>query len=97
VAERRKFTREFKLEVVRSILEGGKSIAQTSRELEIRRNQLQRWVAEYKADGQAPFPGSGHQKPAEEELARLRRELKRVQQERDILKKAIAIFSEEPR
>ena len=96
MAERRKFTKEFKLEVVKSILEGDMSISQAAQELDIRRSQLQRWVASYKADNQDAFPGSGHQKPEDEEITRLKRELQRVQMERDILKKAIAIFSDEP-
>ncbi len=56
MAERRKFCREFKLEVAQSIVDGGKSLAQVTRELEIRRNVLQRWVAQYKASGTQAFP-----------------------------------------
>ena len=97
MAERRKFTKEFKLELVKSILDGDMSISQAAQELDIRRSQLQRWVAAYKADKQEAFPGAGHQKPLEEENARLKRELAQAKMERDILKKAIAIFSDEPK
>lgn len=97
MAERRKFCREFKLEAVQSIVDGGKSLAQVSRELAIRRNVLQRWVAQYKAGGALAFPGSGQQQPEAAELAQLKRELRQVRMERDILKKAIAIFSSEPK
>ena len=95
LSERRKFTREFKLGVVKSILDGEMSLNQASRELDIRRNVLQRWMAAYRADPENAFPGSGQLKPDDEEIARLRRELRQAQLERDILKKAIAIFSKE--
>lgn len=97
MAERRKFTREFKIEAIKPIIEGEKSLTQVSRELDIRRSQLQRWRAGYQADPAQAFPGSGQLKPDEAEVAQLKRELKRTQMERDILKKAIAIFSKEPR
>ncbi len=97
MSERRKFTKEFKLEVVKSILAGEMSVSQAATELGIRRSQLQRWVASYKADAEDAFPGSGQQKPDEAEIAKLKRELKQAQMERDILKKAIAIFSKEPK
>ncbi len=97
MGERRKFTREFKLEVVRSIIEGEKSMAQVSTELGIKRSVLQRWRQQYELGGEQAFPGSGQQGPEDGELARLRRELKRTQMERDILKKAIAIFSQAPK
>lgn len=95
--ERRKFTKEFKFEVVKSILAGEMSVSRASKELGIRRSQLQRWVASYKADSEDAFPGSGQQKPDEAEIAKLKRELKQTRMERDILKKAIAIFSTEPK
>ena len=94
MSERRKFTREFKIEAVKPIVEGEKSLSQVSRELDIRRNMLQRWRDEYLADPEQAFPGAGQLKADEAEVARLKRELRRVQLERDILKKAIAIFSQ---
>jgi transposase len=97
LAERRKFSREFKVEALRAIIEGAKSLAQVSRELDIRRSVLQRWRDEYLADPEQAFPGAGQLKPDDAELARLKRELRRVTMERDILKKAIAIFSKEPK
>ncbi len=97
MAERRKYTREFKLEVVKSIVEGGKSLKQVSLELAIRQNLLQRWVAEYRNDPSNAFPGSGQLMPDDAEVAKLKRELREARMERDILKKAIAIFSKEPK
>jgi len=94
MSERRQFTREFKLEVVRQIVEGEKSLRQLSEELGIRRNLLQGWQQQYLADPQQAFPGNGQQKDADAELAELKRQLRRVTAERDVLKKAIAIFSQ---
>ena len=97
MSERRKFTREFKVEAIKPVIEGLKSLRQVSQELDIRLNVLQRWRDEYLADPEQAFPGSGQLKPDEAEIARLKRELKQTQMERDILKKAIAIFSKEPK
>jgi transposase len=94
MGERRKFTREFKIEAVRQIVEGEKSLTQVSQELGIRRTLLQGWRQQSLTDPEQAFPGSGQQTPADAEVAQLRHELKRVTAERDILKKAIAIFSQ---
>ena len=58
---------------------------------------LSRWVRESHAQPEGVFPGKGHLRPADEELRRLKREIEVVRQERDILKKALAIFSQEPK
>jgi transposase len=83
------------LEVVRQIVEGEKSLKQVSEELGIRRTLLQGWQQQYLADPEQAFPGQGQLRPEDAELAELRRQLKRVTAERDILKKAISIFSQE--
>ena len=97
MGERRKFTREFKVEAIRPVIEDEKSLSQVSRELSIRRSLLARWRDEYQDDPGQAFPGSGQLKPDDAELAKLKRELRDTQMERDILKKAIAIFSKEPK
>jgi transposase len=91
--EPRFYTREFKLEALRLSETSGKSMAQIARELGIPDGVLYRWRRQLREEPQTAFPGKGHQGELEEENRRLRRELERVQQERDILKKAIAIFS----
>jgi len=70
------------------------TIAQVSRDLGIGQNVLQRWKQQFTADPVQAFPGQGHLKPEAEELRQLRLENARLRQERDILKKAIAICSE---
>ena len=96
-SERRRYTREFKLEAVELSQQGDKSIAQVARDLGITPRSLYRWRSEVLADGEQAFPGSGRLKEPEEELRQLRRQLAMAEQERDILKKALAIFSKEKR
>jgi transposase len=91
-AEPRFYSREFKLEAVRLSETSEKSVAQIARELGISDGVLYRWRRQLQEQPEQAFPGKGHQSELEEENWRLRRELERVQQERDILKKAIAIF-----
>ena len=89
--------KDFKLEAVRLLENGQKPAAQLALELGIRRNQLYKWQAQLREQGEAnAFRGSGA-KPLSErsEIERLRQELKRVTEERDILKKAAAYFARE--
>ena len=93
--QRKKFSREFKLEAVNLVRERGVSIAQAARDLEINHNILRRWVKELGADPQHAFPGLGQMKPEQLEIDRLRKEVARLKAERDILKKAAAYFARE--
>lgn len=97
VRSRRSYTREFKVEAVRLAHESEKSVAQIARELGIHPTLLGRWIKQLEVDPEQAFPGKGHLKDRDEEVRRLRLELERVTQERDILKKAVAIFSKEPK
>ena len=86
--ERRKFTREFKLEAVRLIKERGVSYRQASHDLSVHQSQLRSWVKALAADPQQAFPGQGQMKPEQLEIAQLKREVLKLKAERDILKKA---------
>jgi len=90
--QRRSFSKEFKLEAVRLVLDEGGSIAQVSRDLGIRPALLGRWKQEYEHNQGNAFPGQGNLNP-EDELKQLRKENARLRMERDILKKAAVIFS----
>jgi transposase len=94
---RRKYDREFKLEAVRLSREAGRTVAGVARDLGINENQLHRWRSQLRQEGEGAFPGKGHQTPEQEELRRLRRQLADVTEERDILKKALAVFSRRPK
>ncbi len=85
--KRQAFTREYKLEAVRLSREGTKSVATVADELGIASNQLHKWRRDFEREGLAAFPGNGKLNSHDEELHVLRRELKRVTEERDFLKK----------
>lgn len=89
------FTRESKVEAVRRVVDQGKSPAEVARELDLGENMLRNWKRALAAEGDRAFPGKGCQPALEEELRRLRAEVKRLQTERGILKKAMAFFARE--
>ena len=93
--ERRRFTREFKLEAVKLVTEHGVTIAQASRDLDVNGTVLRRWVKEFGSDPEQAFPGHGQQKADQAEITRLRREVAKLKAERDILKKAAAYFAKD--
>ncbi|MEM7356998.1 MAG: transposase [Acidobacteriota bacterium] len=92
--KRRRFSREFKLDVIRMVTESGHRVVDVSKELDLRPDMVRRWVKQFTQDPELSFPGVGHQRARDAEVAKLRRELSRVREERDILKKAVAIFSD---
>lgn len=97
---RRKYDAKFKAEAVELLLNSDKSIAEVSANLGVERSCLGRWRQEY-LEGRDGGGGKVHEtgrKPAdlEQENRRLRKELRQVTQEREILKKAISIFSRDP-
>ena len=89
-----RYTREFKLEAVRLALQGERPMKETAQELGVHPNILYKWVREHKAEPVMAFPGKGRLKADEEEIAGLKRDYERVKMERDILKKAMAIFTQ---
>lgn len=91
VAERRKYTEEFKREAVRLMETSGKPIAELARDLGINDNNLYRWRGLYGSQALDNPNGSVAEMAAE--LKRLRREVEVLRQERDILKKAMSIVS----
>jgi transposase len=84
---RRLFPREFKVEAIKLITDQGRSNALAAHHLGIAENLLRKWKKALDAQGGQAFPGKGNLPPLEEELRRLRAENKRLQMERDILKK----------
>lgn len=89
----RNYDQEFKLNAVKLYKESGRSLKSISDELGIAATTFHKWVQTYKQEGEASFPGKGHVKSSDAELLALRKELHHVRLERDILKKAVAIFS----
>src|SRR4029079_5072473 len=93
--QRRSYTSEFKVEAVKLVTEKGYSVAEAARSLGIGENLLRNWKQAIEGQGDQAFPGKGNLPAIEEELRRLRAENKRLQMERDILKKATAFFAKE--
>ena len=88
---RRKYDKEFKQGAVK--LSEQKGVPEVAKNLGVPENRLYRWRQQLQNDGGAAFPGHGRLKPREEEIRRMERVLADVTEERDILKKALAIFS----
>ena len=93
--DRKSYTREFKLEAVRLLDESDQPITDIARQLGVRRNLLYKWRETLSEKGEASFPGSGRKLDYEQDNIRLKRELARVKEERDILKKAAVYFAKE--
>ena len=92
---RKKYSKEFKLDAVSLVSEQGYSRAEAARSLDLNANMLGRWIKEHKTeDGQA-FRGNGKLTPEQEEVRALRAQVKRLQMEKDILKKATVFFAKE--
>ncbi|WP_156947059.1 IS3 family transposase [Bradyrhizobium sp. WSM3983] len=92
--QRRKFSREFKVEAVKLVRERGVSVAQAGRDLGVHENVLRKWVKEFGSDPVQAFPGHGQMKPEQLEIERLRREVTKLKAERDIPKKGRCLLRE---
>jgi transposase len=92
---RKRYSREFKIETVRKILETGQSQAEVARELDISANTVCRWKQQYQVEQKEAFPGTGRQTSSAALVSRLRRENERLRQERDFLKKTAIYFAHE--
>ena len=91
---RRQYSEEFKKDAVGHSLTSEKTVVEVAQDLGIAHSNLRRWRTQYGKNGELASPGNGKQRltPQEEEIRRLKKELYEVRQERDILKKVVAIF-----
>ena len=94
---RKHFTPEFKREAVQLVESGTRPASEIPRELGIARHQLYKWQTELRARGHGAVSASGARKERITEIARLKRELARVTEERDMFKKAAAYFARQSR
>lgn len=94
-APRKSYTREFKVEAVRLMETCGKPVAQLERELGLSESILHHWKRQLAREGDEAFPGKGHLSSTDELIRQLRRDNEILRQERDILKKALGICSQE--
>jgi transposase len=91
--KRRKFTKEFKVEAVKLVVDEGMKQGDVARDLGIKPDVISRWVMAYERDAEEAFPGKGRLKPQEQRIKALEEEVRRLRMERDILKKATAYFA----
>jgi transposase-like protein len=94
--KRRKFTSEFKAEVVQLCRAGDRSIAQVAKDLDLTETAVREWVKQAKID-EGNGPEGALTTAEKQELAQLRREVRVLREEREILKKAAAFFAKESR
>lgn len=94
---RKKYPKEFKLDAISLVLDQGYTRTEAARSLGINANMLGRWVKEQQSeDGQA-FRGNGKLTPEQEEIRKLKMQVKRLEMEKAILKKATVFFAKETR
>jgi transposase len=91
---RKTYTREFKIEAVKLSYNSDKNVDDIAESLGISKSSLHRWRSEFREDPDQAFPGKGHQKEQDAEIAQLKKELRQAQMENEILKKAVAIFTQ---
>lgn len=94
---RRRFSREFKLEAMRMVLEGGRKQVDVARELGINPEVVYRWTREHRLDPKQSFPGNGNLKERDRQVEQLQREVARLKAELAFLKKVSAYFAKSPK
>jgi transposase len=93
--KRKQFSKQFKIDAVKLVTEQGYNVSEAARNLGIHHSSLRRWKKQFETSGNQAFPGKGRISPEKEELDRLRKEVKKLRMEREILKKAAAFFANE--
>ena len=93
--KRKQLSKQFKVDAVKLVTEQGYRVSEAARNLGIHHSSLRRWKKQFETNGNQAFPGKGHMSPEKEELHRLRKEVKQLRMEREILKKAAAFFAKE--
>jgi transposase len=93
--KRKHYSKQFKIDAVKLITEQGYKVSEAARNLGLHHSSLRRWKIELEKDSTYAFPGKGHMTLEKQELYRLRKEVKQLKMEREILKKAAAFFAKE--
>ena len=95
MAVRKKYSKEFKLDAVSLVTEQNYNRAEAARSLGLNANMLGRWIKETESDDGLAFRGNGKLTPDQEEIRKLKAQVKRLEMEKDILKKATVFFAAE--
>jgi len=93
--KRKHYSKQFKVDAVKLVIEQGYNVSEAARNLGIHHSSLRHWKKQFETNGNQAFPGTGNLNPEKEELFRLRKEVKKLRMEREILKKAAAFFAKE--
>ena len=94
---RKKYSKEFKLDAISLVLDQSYTRTQAGKSLGINANMLGRWISEHKADDGQAFRGNGKLTPEQEVIRGLKTQVRQLQMEKDILKKATVFFAKETR
>jgi transposase len=94
---RAKFTKEYKLEACKLVIEKGQKVVDTARGMGVDQVTLSRWVREYRKQGKEAFPGEGRLPETDAKIRALEAEVRRLKLEAEILKKAMAYFVDRPK
>jgi len=94
---RKKYPKEFKLDAISLVLDQGYTRTEAARSLGINAHMLGRWVKEQQSDDGQAFRGNGKLTPEKEEIRKLKTKVRRLEMEKDILKKATVFFAKETR
>jgi len=95
MTKRKKYSKEFKLDAIALVIEQNYSQAEASRNLGINSNMLSRWIKEAENEDGHAFRGNGKLTPDQEEIRRLKAQVKCLEMEREVLKKATVFFAKE--
>lgn len=93
IKSRRRQSREFKLEAIQLVANREGNVTKVAESLGIHPNIIHRWIKEHEEDPSDSFPGNGKLRTTDDEIRQLKQQLREAEEERDILKKALAIFS----
>jgi transposase len=94
---RKKYPKEFKLDAISLVLDQGYTRTEAAKSLGINAHMLGRWVKEQQSDDGQAFRGNGKLTPEQEEIRKLKTQVRRLEMEKDILKKATVFFAKETR
>ncbi len=97
MAARKRYSKEFKLDAISLVTDQGYTRIEAARSLGIQANMLGRWIIEQREDDGQAFRGNGKLTPEQDEIRKLKTQVKRLEMEKDILKKATVFFAKETR
>lgn len=93
MTKRKKFSVEYKMEIIKLVTEQGKKVTHVANDIGLNEATVRRWVKEYTTHGESAFPGKGNLRPEDEDLRKMNKKIADLEEENEILKKAMRIFT----